>query len=341
MGRITYLLGAGASYNAMPVMDNMKQAVDEILDYIDKQIPFTTANHQYLKPAVDYLNIIHYALVNHKSVDTYAKMLWSKKLDKEYTQLKFAIVLFFELYSYLYRSIDKRYDAFFASIISQDEPRLPKDIKIISWNYDYEFEKAYMSYAISKQNDNIHSIYDELNVVHKNSKTEEKEDCFEILKVNGTAGFFDTDGNIILGLGIYKEIGYDVDSGFSREERVKEIMNTFYKFITLNYTPAISYAWEKDSEDLIEKRISKYFNNCGIMVTIGYSFPSANRDVDSLILNKFDMDAIDNKIYIQNPDFYDVEAKLKEYKRYTDDFVEIYQKDYKNEFYLPLEYKWK
>ena len=133
--KVTYLLGAGASYGALPKIKNMGEAITSIMNCIttemdknghgnDKNFRLAEAKHQ--------LNVLYEACSNHLSIDTYAKMLFLTDEDQEYIKTKNLIILFFELYYYYYKKIDKRYDAFFASILSKNSPKFPNHINVIS-----------------------------------------------------------------------------------------------------------------------------------------------------------------------------------------------------------------
>jgi hypothetical protein len=67
------------------------------------------------------------------------------------------------------RGVDKRYDSFFASVLYRDgrrELKIPPNIRILTWNYDTQLEKAFYGFAENNgviyekisHNDRIHLI---------------------------------------------------------------------------------------------------------------------------------------------------------------------------------------
>ncbi|MCB0698176.1 MAG: hypothetical protein KDC07_12480, partial [Chitinophagaceae bacterium] len=283
-------------------------------------------------------NILLKACNEHKTVDTYAKMLWSTDKNSEYKLIKCTIILFFELYRYFNNKVDKRYDAFFASIISKEEPRLPDEIRIISWNYDYEFEKAFMKYALSATED-IHSIYDELNVIHKNSIPVDLKNKFRIIKVNGTTGFYDTNQKLTLGLNL-PNFHRDKDIADMSWKDIMPLFINYNKYAGKNskYIPAISFEWEKDDDGSLKKAITECTSMSRALVVIGYSFPTFNREMDTYILQSLKLQSGDTQVYIQDADYYSIQSKIERFIK-KDLTTFIHQESNLDEFYLPHEFR--
>src|SRR5437868_9241222 len=77
------------------------------------------------------------------SIDTYAKKLMHKGMTLKYEQLKRDITFYF-LLQQKRKGVDLRYDNFWASILNA--PKLTSNVKILSWNYDYQLELGYQDF---------------------------------------------------------------------------------------------------------------------------------------------------------------------------------------------------
>jgi len=143
----TYYIGAGASCNVLPLV---KQSAE-----------------------------------NHASIDTFAKKLYIKNEQHNLLRLKATLSCYFLILQGL-NNVDQRYDTFFASITNKDENEnviLPDNIKIISWNYDIQFEKAFNIYL-----DNIKYLSTQLQAPPiTGGRFEFDYSKFGIIRLNGIA----------------------------------------------------------------------------------------------------------------------------------------------------------
>jgi hypothetical protein len=170
---ITYYLGAGASYNALPVVNEInarlmifKAAVDDESNTWEYNIYLREVQDinikevgQQLSKDIDWvINEAH----RHQTVDTLAKKLFVLQDGVEdLLKLKRVLTVYF-LFEQFYKGNirpkvpkelpDKRYDSFIASIISTEKGKLklPGEIKIITWNYDLQFELSIREYLKGK-----------------------------------------------------------------------------------------------------------------------------------------------------------------------------------------------
>ena len=159
MTKVTYYFGAGASYGALPIVNQIPERIENLISLmkrdeykLNSEISYKENNiAQFSQLGIQELFIedLEWLLEktkNHASIDTFAKKLFITEQDDELKRLKNA----FSVFLILEQSITKtnmRYDSFFASILNDDYHPLPNNIKIVSWNYDYQFEKAYSEYS--------------------------------------------------------------------------------------------------------------------------------------------------------------------------------------------------
>ena len=209
MANITYLLGAGASYDALPIVENIPNSLNAFSNDFDPGIlkelnPLEFINggslakkflirldsnkaeqEKYYYQIKRFHNDILWLKeesYNHSSIDTFAKKLYLQKNYEALKKLKL-ILSFFFLYMQT-KKFDKRYDSFFASIL-EDLNSIPNNIKVLSWNYDSQLELAFQrfsnsTFAQTKKTLNIFSKRDEI--------LDNTNNSFSVFKINGTTG---------------------------------------------------------------------------------------------------------------------------------------------------------
>ena len=297
MERITYLFGAGASYYALPVINELPSRIANILsrklfkDIKGKMEGVNKHSHDKLKTHYELIKLIEWLqkeASKHQTVDTFAKKLFVRGDNENLIKLKIALSAYFMLEQSVdddttnaaskdgKKRLDYRYDSFFASILGKNAYDLPKHVNVLSWNYDYQFEMAYSEYTLSKL---ISENQGALHVKSKNS-TDENIDCFNIIKINGTVGSkpaFPLTKPIIPSDNLELDLGRVFD----------EIVDWYIKIRKNNTIPDLSFAWEEDIDapsSIVNKAISAC-QETTVLVVIGYSFPFFNREIDRKIIN--------------------------------------------------------
>ena len=202
--------------------------------------------------------------------------------------------------------VDMRYDAFFASILNEDSFKLPENIRILSWNYDYQFEKAFSEFSSEHDLGKNQQL---LNVVSKFS-TEDVPSGFTIIKINGTTGY----GGKAHGEPITHNYVKDFDLSAKLDVKLFEkTLERYYqvanKFKDSAY-PTLSFAWEKTEpgESNIIRKAKDSTQDTDVLVVIGYSFPFFNRDVDREIIGE--MKSL-SKVYFQAPDAENIKTRFQ------------------------------
>ena len=302
MSKITYLLGAGASCNALPLVNNFKDRLNSfnkrLLDNLQLQLqndveatrqlfPFGGKNGKDFKESIYWLIDI---AEKHASIDTYAKKLFIKNDDKALRDLhKLKATL--SCYLLLEQSLtmtDKRYDNFFASILTRDAfgiPKLPKDVNIITWNYDTQLEKSYEGFCTIPE-----TVFEKF--------TQRKN----IIRLNGSCSY------------PYKiETRYLGHTEFSISflESVIQLYDNFMNISEPIVRPDISFAWEKND---IEDKVIETLKETTTLVIIGYSLPYFNREVDKMLIHAMHPTLV--KIFIQ--------VQEKEYEGHKERYLTFY-----------------
>ena len=222
MSRVTYILGAGASYGerkkdkdgnvigftrGLPIVNELETALQFLRDgepTTSVRFPVEEAK-KWGVSLEDYKNVCHklsllkQACASYPTIDTLAKQLFvtgrsfdaSPKDQISYDDLKrYLTTALLMLQDEKKR--DLRYDGFIASLI--DKNRNFPNMTILSWNYDVQFEMAYSGYFTDYRY--IPSLWKALNVYNKKYPTEFNVDApFAMVKLNGTALFTDASKN--------------------------------------------------------------------------------------------------------------------------------------------------
>lgn len=350
MANVTYLIGAGASagkrgdngyiIEGLPCVNEISDCLWNICNLIDKTVipnDLEWMDSQIgLASVADWesarknlwrrLQRLYIHCEQNATIDTYAKKLVLKKRQNEFKELEQLLALFF-IYLQLQNFPDTRYDTFLANIL---EPNLhfPQHIRVISWNYDSQFEIAYSEYDEKE----------ELCVGYKNAMFDMD---YEIIKINGTAIFGQQTSIATMRKEIWQKIREIKEKPNRSIELQKEQTWVLY-FIYLYQLYVVgkkdnthlSFAFDSsEPSEKILNRIDKIISQTDALVIIGYTFPFFNREIDRKMLQNLKPDA---KIYIQ--DKYPNRIK-QNFKAVKADIPEeqIEPKEETDQFFLPPE----
>lgn len=303
MPKITYLFGAGASANAVPIVSEMREKLMEFINVLQSKKSniandevFTNAELQRrgIKPSemkAELLELLKWMASNmerHVSVDTFAKKLYLTRKDKEFKNLKIALSVFLTYVQAINRP-DQRYDAFYASILNKHYNDFPEQVRVISWNYDYQFELSFNTFTNNKD---FLDNQDILGIIEKNSK-QKSHNKFEIYKINGTCGFFTKMGTTNNAF-----INSIKQPGFNKDLLMEMLSNYAVIIYVKDFPLSLSFAWEgiRFEDNVIEDAVSNV-SDTKVLVVIGYSFPYYNREIDRKIIGS--MSNLE-KVYIQD-----------------------------------------
>lgn len=331
MAKITYLFGAGASANTIPIVTQMPARlyyfrkvltkgdgltpefaklrdtivimIGKILDQLIDLDAYEQSNQQVL-------------VLKHASIDTLAKKFFIQGSVQELDNLKVVLTLFL-MFEQETKGIDIRYDSFFASIIRDSSRRLPASINIISWNYDTQFEYAFDRFL----REGVQSASRALGIKVKGSSylpTTQRENGFGVFKINGAAMLLDKNQ-------IHKH--YERDS----ESVCDYVCRTFRAIDQRHAYNALSFSWERDENRILEVAVAAV-QSTEVLVLIGYSIPFFNREVDRKIVNEMAL----RKVYIQDLNPEGVKERFLAVRSQSAN-VDIILRHDVDQFYLPDE----
>lgn len=284
-------------------------------NYLKRQRDNGEIEKDLIQPFIDELD----KLIEHEkestSIDAYAKELTNSDKRLELHRLKMVLssyfvfeqlikpndLIFYEedghtkvnsgIQEMLSTTIDKRYRTFWADYINGYDSTPASNIKIISWNYDMQFEFAFSrlkNYSLELTQQEIQVFPSSLNEIDK------KKFC--LLKINGSAGLFKEYGREINKFQNF----FDVTQHHLDNFNLKLLLNIFKaNYSRVHEQPVFTFAWEENSIANETRKIAKeILSKTNILVIIGYSFPSFNRVIDRQLFEN--IDSLE-KVYYQAP----------------------------------------
>ena len=348
--KITYLLGAGASYNSVPIWNKQALSMEWVAEFIEsriKYIQYQADAEQRHKELVEN-NIINDIVFNLKkyskkaqefgTLDIYARNLYLLENFEELNYLKYHLSIYFDIWEHFvgdrnlltdtvkYSKIDKRYYSLLSVLLDRgkNHPEVKKDVSFLSWNYDLQLEMAYKSFMRDSEKQTIENVNESLPFF-------EEEEKRKIIHLNGFRGAFKYDDTIYSN--VDKEYWGCLEDYLLGILRNKDDFNSSgVNRFNIDYQNNIKYAWEENSKTRQES--IEILKSTDILIIIGYSFPSYNREIDSELLKAFEESSSgkEKKIVYQNPT--DNTELLESILKYSK------PEHYKNvsQFYIPQDF---
>jgi len=307
--KVVYILGAGASANALPMVSQIPGRLGAHLKLLEAptfqerftslfdtepRLSFNQVLDQY---QTDIRHLQKMADV-HESIDTYAKKLFLKGAKDELFRMKVALSMFLAYEQAKNAAKERRYDGFFASILGSDGSglRIPDDILILNWNYDQMLGHAFKEYTSSGQFQECHT---QLRVYPLHQVNEDAS--FSVVHLNGLFAYQ------------WQEREYEpLVTTTSDDDKliVEDLLRYYYRAHHNESNPLyrnmdahlMRFAWESFEQQ--RSAFSSILNrliDTQALVVIGYSFPFFNREFDRDILKW-----LPNleRIYVQAPEGY-------------------------------------
>lgn len=310
--RVIYMMGAGASAKALPMVKGIPNALKNHVKLLQNHTPKRAIAGDNVIEGNDqsHINSIIHGYqqliqsladrsANHESIDTYAKKLFLKSGPSSYDSdemrdLKLGLSLFFAFMQAKHGKADDRYDGLLASLLRYDKDKglqLPNDVLFLNWNYDQQLAIAFKEYISHGW---IKGGIEQLGICPMELLTERHRFPPRVIHLNGLFCRIKEPDDIIPLVEL---------TGQDEAALVREILTDYAhdKLRTKGRRGRLllKFAWELENghnEQL--DALGARLKHCEELVVIGYSFPFFNRSIDRKIL-----ESMPNlkTIYVQAP----------------------------------------
>lgn len=309
MKNITYLFGAGASYNAIPIVGELDNAFSLLKNWNDEAIrnpKNISLNSEHINGHRIINSQLSTAELNSRiygTIDTFAKKLTLTNDITDLNKLKAALSFFFTSWQEIiidsapsvrknakFKEIESRYLGLLANyLIRKERVEIPDNINFLTWNYDTQLERA-LALILDKDLDYVLNNYS----IHPIDKSENSK----IVHLNGIAGLFNKDKEVISMNNEKSPLGNNDKNTILC--KLFPIINSVEKGI-IDFSKHFTFAWENSeiSNKAIEKA-QRILMNTDVLVVVGYSFPNFNNEIDSKLFNTLKSSGRDYKIYYQD-----------------------------------------
>ena len=342
LNKVTYLIGAGASANALPMikptanhpgyLDSLKQLSKELFS-IERKVNLSDCR-EFAKE----LEWLADKAGQHGSPDTFVKYLTLKRDEHNVAKVKRILSLYFTIEQFINKKIDHRYLKFLTKVIGR-HGIFPTNIKILNWNYDFqfqiaaeEFQQESLTYinTVTKHSPPLIPYYPTLGREF-NINQDSNNLYLSLVHLNGIAGFYySQDTSFVL--------SYFMNSSLASLDDV------FQKYTTDRHLKATLLTFAFDAQDHMNTSIRNRFDYADTMiretdyvVIIGYSFPNDNIEIDEKLFKTLHSPSL-KEIFYQDPysnggflrDLFEINEKVK-----------ITHIEDVSEFYIPRQHRLK
>lgn len=312
---LTYILGAGASFQSIPVVKTFNKRLLKFRDYLESLSNESDLNEVEkfrFKGVIDSIKSLFHAFSSHHSFDTYFKKLFHLGDDNQINLGKRLLHLYFlwehSSSSLNYNDIenspefkkqslfDRRYDALIAGLLEPVKGKSEAlcNINFISWNYDINLLESIKNFFYPK------STYKKfLSEIEKDQFVWKIGDKIRIININGNfynSGFDDID----------KLSNCDIDKIIK-----KKVLESFHDLVSIDMNAdKIKFAWELSEMDAksLNNHLRLVIYRTENLVIIGYTFPVYNRFIDLSYLTQEDFNQ--KEIIIQDPNANELKQNL-------------------------------
>jgi hypothetical protein len=308
---LTYILGAGASFESIPLVKTFPRRFNEFYGFLQNNIDLNqpTGYVEHFNESLNKIKSFAENLViefeSHQSFDTFFKKLFHTKKYPEIKVAKKVLHLYFiwehlddgklihgamgEIVNPFIKKakVDRRYDALIAGLLKPlpDEPELFCKTNFITWNYDLNLLCSIKNYFYP--NETFKEFMDSI-----------QTECKNIFSIKNQIFIFNMNGYF------YSNVFDDaVDIrklwGSQLLKLKLQIPNYFDNSYSDSDAELITFAWEDNSTDMVN-RVKERVVNTDTLVVIGYTFPLYNRLIDKQYITGGTL--LNKTIYIQDPD---------------------------------------
>lgn len=331
---IVYLLGAGASANAIPVMKKLPKAMKYFLERLIFSVRENSELTALIEERRQEFNNLLAEIQQFGTPDIVAKIAMYKGEVRKVRDLKNLLTCFIlseqlrpdinnaidgvsvgdtwfgntvsqvfdeddNLEDYLKPTqLDNRYVEFLSAVLSGngDSLCLPTELGIVSWNYDHQIEKALGVFRRAS----LKEIQEQFRIFPVTDVNDGKLDFDSQRKLVHKNSIIKLNGTAGFGINDSSTSLFDINNHVLNSDSL-EIMGSriFERRSSREEENKLAFAWERDITrvKLAAEVAAWKIHNANTVVVIGYTFPNFNREVDRQIFEGFE----GSKIYVQDP----------------------------------------
>ena len=279
---LVYYIGAGASAKALPLVSDTPKRMKELApDLRAGNYGAGQINRDALEELCDEMNRLADLAASCPSIDVLARRYYLQRQSKELRLLKATLSAFFVL-EQSRRSADPRYGDFFAYMLDHDRfdnLAMPTDVRVITWNYDGQFEKSFADFF--EYIDHRRAVGRMLQVTPATGTSSDYyDDIFSIYRINGAAGIRERPDQLLT-----HYFDAFVQDRPDLTAAVRLTLGFFQNVTSGNDKPYLQFAWEDDGRRADVLGHLGGFSPVDTVVVIGYSFPLFNRGIDRVVFD--------------------------------------------------------
>ena len=293
---LVYYIGAGASAKSLPLVSNTPERMRALADELARggYSEDISINEDLLCKLTDTIKLLADDADRSASIDVLARQCYLREDRQQLRDLKAALSTFF-LLEQSRLPADPRYADFFAYMADRDTHgslAMPTNLRVISWNYDMQFEKSFAEFIDDPGFQKKRSSGEMLQVIPTGVESGVHSDgLFAIYKLNGTAGARDNNGTLIKS---YDPVVYS-SPGRLAADNLRLSLHFFDQVSRGADEPYLQFAWEDDNRRVDMLTLISRFTPVETIVVIGYSFPVFNRNLDREVFKMLRP----NTVYVQ------------------------------------------
>lgn len=345
MSEITYILGAGASFQSIPVVNTFNNRLLEFADFLNGigQVKFMGENRNKFIRASEAIRNLFEEFSSHQSFDTYFKKQFHLGNDVAINQGKRLLNLYFTWEhdrssfapsssfvatagSHFYKRalFDRRYDALIAGLLKpyRNVAETLCKINFITWNYDLNLLQSIKNFFAPTA-----SFKNFFQKIEKLPFYWNINDQISIININGN--FYSSEYND------YENLG-NVNGGRIIEDK---ILSEYFLSESIDLdAERIRFAWEFNNSEVNQLlwHINRNLTNSKQVIIVGYTFPLYNRIIDSSYMTERLLKFDDKKITVQDPNVENICSTLLETMGVSKTFERIISKKPDcSSFYVP------
>lgn len=235
------------------------------------------------------------------------------------------------VYNKLYDFVDKRYSTFISDYLLDNK----ENFSLLSWNYDIQFELAYMH---MKSYNSFDSLHNEINIWPNVSNSYNKDKPNFLIHLNGTSMVYESlfDKKETIGSNTttiehsMQHFEQDISIVKALNKNLWILNSEGSHFKKLDNTLKFAFTNTEDQIKQLKTEIANSIKGFHKIVIIGYSFPKVNQKIDEYIFLQLNSNA---EIIIQNP----ISQKRKLISRFKipeSRIIEISEIEEMNEFII-------